>query len=656
MALFRACSLRSSTAANERGGLGDGPGCGDNMGKKNSRRVQKLLNSKAAQAAHAELLRLEQQKAASKSAQSTTDFLSDDLKESLGIDTDGTGAAAAATDSVVLTATSSEVKKIKRILQIKRKHEKRANAELDKMTKKKRKKLEKLARKKEKEAKRDVLYAGLRDHSLSDAHHALLSKSTSVGQRKTRKQRLLEHKMRVAAGLETEDADDDEESEDNGTGAVGVAASSDNATPAEGVGAKTSDSTGAPGVFSGPSSLDDMMGSIFSSRRQQAVDTSASGTGGRAGDAKRALNKLKNGPIERRQFGTSLAVPGFLRQFDDDESGGANSNNASKTPEQLQQEEAARAAQEAAIARHKEERALKEADSAKKEASAVKQVIRTVRVLPAFNVAVNRDLKDPVQIARQQLPVCAMEQEIMEAINYNDIVVLCGPTGSGKTTQIPQFLYEAGYGTDPKRPGMIGVTQPRRVAAMSVAKRVAVELGQGFLAGQGGGKRSKRKQSAVNQSSPLGLVAYQVRHDKTTVRTNTKVKFVTEGILLREAEEDILLQKYSVLVLDEVHERNTDTDILLAIVSRIVPLRAKLWQEQQERVNQDPEAAAQHPLANITPLKVIIMSATLNVQTLIHNKQLFGSMSEPPPVIQVCTARRIFALRSKPQLHSMTLV
>ena len=86
------------------------------------------------------------------------------------------------------------------------------------------------------------------------------------------------------------------------------------------------------------------------------------------------------------------------------------------------------------------------------------------------------------------------------------------------------------------------------------------------------------------------------------------MKFITEGILLREAEEDILLRKYSALVLDEVHERNTDTDILLAIVSRIVPLRAKLWQEQQERLQARATAgeaspAADDTLAQITPLK-----------------------------------------------------
>src|SRR5690606_762232 len=86
-----------------------------------------------------------------------------------------------------------------------------------------------------------------------------------------------------------------------------------------------------------------------------------------------------------------------------------------------------------------------------------------------------------IQEARYRLPVVAEEQKIMEAIHNNDVVVICGSTGSGKTTQVPQFLFEAGYGSPSgPTPGMIGVTQPRRVAAVSMSKRVAQELGNHF--------------------------------------------------------------------------------------------------------------------------------------------------------------------------------
>ena len=83
-----------------------------------------------------------------------------------------------------------------------------------------------------------------------------------------------------------------------------------------------------------------------------------------------------------------------------------------------------------------------------------------------------------IQESRLSLPIIAEEQQIMETLSTNDCVVICGETGSGKTTQLPQFLFEAGYGSvESDRPGMIGVTQPRRVAAVSMSSRVAQELG-----------------------------------------------------------------------------------------------------------------------------------------------------------------------------------
>ena len=124
--------------------------------------------------------------------------------------------------------------------------------------------------------------------------------------------------------------------------------------------------------------------------------------------------------------------------------------------------------------------------------------------------------RDPLlQAQRTLLPVCGMEQEIMEAISEHSFILLCGETGSGKTTQLPQFLYEAGYGSQgSSHPGMIGITQPRRVAALSVAKRVAEEMNVPY-----GGPHSK--------------VAHQVRYDSKTVKKSTVIKFMTDGILLK---------------------------------------------------------------------------------------------------------------------------
>jgi ATP-dependent RNA helicase DHX37/DHR1 len=209
----------------------------------------------------------------------------------------------------------------------------------------------------------------------------------------------------------------------------------------------------------------------------------------------------------------------------------------------------------------------------------------------AYAVGVTRDPE--IQEARYQLPVVAEEQKIMEAIHNNDVVVICGATGSGKTTQVPQFLYEAGYGSpNGPTPGMIGVTQPRRVAAVSMSKRVAQELGD-----------------------HSHVVGYQIRFEGN-VDPNTAVKFMTDGVLLREVAQDFALRKYSAIIIDEAHERSVNTDILIAILSRVVKLRAELEKE-------DP---------SIKPLKIIIMSATLRVEEFTQNMRLFKT---PPRVIEV---------------------
>ncbi|UNI18764.1 RNA helicase [Purpureocillium takamizusanense] len=219
----------------------------------------------------------------------------------------------------------------------------------------------------------------------------------------------------------------------------------------------------------------------------------------------------------------------------------------------------------------------------------LKPGIRTDR--KAYSVTVTRT--PDIQEARLQLPVVSEEQRLMEAIHNNDIVVICGATGSGKTTQVPQFLYEAGYGSpDSPTPGLIGITQPRRVAAVSMAKRVAEELGDH-------GKS----------------VAYQIRFEGS-VDANTAIKFMTDGVLLREVAQDIALRKYSAIIIDEAHERSVNTDILIGMLSRVIKLRAELAQE-------DP---------TIKPLKLIIMSATLRIEDLTMNTKLFAT---PPPVLEV---------------------
>ncbi|XP_009995982.1 PREDICTED: probable ATP-dependent RNA helicase DHX37 [Chaetura pelagica] len=200
---------------------------------------------------------------------------------------------------------------------------------------------------------------------------------------------------------------------------------------------------------------------------------------------------------------------------------------------------------------------------------------------PAVFVPVDRSPE--IQEARLKLPILAEEQVIMEAISENPIVIICGETGSGKTTQVPQFLYEAGYASSG---GAIGITEPRRVAAVSMSQRVAKEM-----------NLSHR------------VVSYQIRYEGN-VTDETQIKFMTDGVLLKEIQKDFLLSKYKVVIIDEAHERSMYTDILIGLLSRIVPLRAKKG----------------------LPLKLIIMSATLRVEDFTENKRLFAVT---PPAIQV---------------------
>ncbi|CAJ0566358.1 unnamed protein product, partial [Mesorhabditis spiculigera] len=189
--------------------------------------------------------------------------------------------------------------------------------------------------------------------------------------------------------------------------------------------------------------------------------------------------------------------------------------------------------------------------------------------------------RDPeIEAQRQKLPIYKEEQPIVEAIHENLVTVVNGETGSGKTTQIPQFLYEAGY----TALGMIGITEPRRVAAVSMAKRVGVELGQ------------------------PDIVSYQIRFEGT--RTDeTKILFMTDGVLMKEMQTDVMLKKYSVLIIDEAHERSMYSDVLIGMLSRIVCLRA-----------------------DTNPLKLIIMSATLRTADFTH-KKLFPTLD--PRILSV---------------------
>ena len=147
------------------------------------------------------------------------------------------------------------------------------------------------------------------------------------------------------------------------------------------------------------------------------------------------------------------------------------------------------------------------------------------------------------------LPITDKRDEIIQAIDANQVLVVTGETGSGKSTQLPKMCLEAGRGAK----GLIGSTQPRRIAAITLANRVAEEL-------KGAGP---------------AMVGYKIRFQDRTART-TRIKFMTDGILLAEAQKDRLFRAYDTLIIDEAHERTLNIDFILGLLKKILPRRPDL--------------------------------------------------------------------------------
>ena len=196
----------------------------------------------------------------------------------------------------------------------------------------------------------------------------------------------------------------------------------------------------------------------------------------------------------------------------------------------------------------------------------------------------------PAIVYPEELPVSARREEIAAAIAEHQVVIVAGETGSGKTTQLPKICLELGRGVT----GMIGHTQPRRIAARSVAERIASELG-----------------------TPIGrdgVVGYQVRFTEE-VGENTLVKLMTDGILLAEIQSDPQLRRYDTIIVDEAHERSLNIDFILGYLARLLPQRPDL--------------------------KVIITSATIDSERFAEHfgREQIGdrgqSFTVPAPVIEV---------------------
>ena len=208
-------------------------------------------------------------------------------------------------------------------------------------------------------------------------------------------------------------------------------------------------------------------------------------------------------------------------------------------------------------------------------------------------------------ISFPDLPVSARRDEIASAIRDHQVVIVSGETGSGKTTQLPKICMQLGRGVA----GMIGHTQPRRLAARSVADRIADELGQ-----------------TVGRE-PGQVVGYQVRFTDE-VGPTTLVKLMTDGILLAEIQSDPMLRRYDTLIIDEAHERSLNIDFILGYVARLLPARPDL--------------------------KVIITSATIDSDRFARHFGTWegtpgsGRLIEPAPVIEVSGRTYPVEIRYRP--------
>lgn len=196
----------------------------------------------------------------------------------------------------------------------------------------------------------------------------------------------------------------------------------------------------------------------------------------------------------------------------------------------------------------------------------------------------------------EALPVSIRRDEIARAIQAHQVVIVCGETGSGKTTQLPKIALTLGRGLGAGGQGLIGHTQPRRIAASSVAKRIAQEL-----------------------ESPLGeIVGFKVRF-QDRIQSGASIKLMTDGILLAETQGDPLLRRYDTLIVDEAHERSLNIDFLLGYLRRILPQRPDL--------------------------KLVVTSATIDADRFARH---FAAADGPAPVIQVSGRMFPVELRWRP--------
>ena len=200
----------------------------------------------------------------------------------------------------------------------------------------------------------------------------------------------------------------------------------------------------------------------------------------------------------------------------------------------------------------------------------------------------------------QKLPVYEQKERILEALEQNQVVIVHSPTGSGKTTQIPVILHEAGY----SRNGVIAVTQPRRIAALSVSEFIAKQL----------------------KTNYPGLVGYKMRfEDKTDA--STKIKIMTDGILLQEMKLDPWLKNYSVIMVDEAHERSLNIDFVLGLLKRVLKERSD-FKVIVSSATMNTEAFAEYFAVNGVPATIVKIETQTFPVTMVYDPPIGRTTTE----------------------------
>ncbi len=479
-------------------------------------------------------------------------------------------------------------------------------------------KLQQIETRREKKKRRTELYEKISKHAVSDVEMKLLERSSELGKKLSKKQLLKKALQRERAGIElTEEERDllyverdevvDEEVDKSIVEQINIEGIDSNDVEVQPLAFPSSGRKKKKPKKKTAANNDDS-----NAKTSDKEDAKTSSQENKTDDLNNTEEDTKPDTIEKKpQSFAEMMMAGL-------------SSLKTKATKEKEEEDNRRAIEEA---KRLEQERIKEEEERKKRPKytpsnpliiksaaamgmtphAFKKGDQSWRILP-----VNRP--EEIKSTRYDLPVSSMEFEIIDSIRNHSVTILCSETGSGKSTQVPQFLYESGItlgnalskGEDDGL--FICVTQPRRVAAVSTAKRVCYEMGH-----------SKDKGQSIQGTGRKGegnLVAYQTKYESAGVGSKTRIKFMTDGILLQEIKSDLLLRKYAVIVLDEAHERNLNTDVLLGLLSAALPLQRKAALE-----------------GSLPPLKVVIMSATLRVEDFTSNGKLF--IEDKPNLVKV---------------------